>query len=209
MKDKLKQSIIAITSANLKRILYSQKVTQRDLAALTGISIPSINRYYLGNGAIPQNNLVKIAKALHVAPNELDPSYQPTKDFLSQLAEKSSDPDLKFRTDYLKQLIQNSNLSVQELADKLSLKPITVYKWLAGVNTPSKENTAKLADFFNVSVESLMDTSKELELTPQQKKILTVLPSNLTDQQTDLIISLIKSVLTSITFWFLSSFKYI
>ena len=58
MKDKLKQSIIAITSANLKRILYSQKVTQRDLAALTGISIPSINRYYLGNGAIPQNNLV-------------------------------------------------------------------------------------------------------------------------------------------------------
>lgn len=135
MKDKLKQSIIAITSANLKRILYSQKVTQRDLAALTGISIPSINRYYLGNGAIPQNNLVKIAKALHVAPNELDPSYQPTKDFLSQLAEKSSDPDLKFRTEYLKQLIQNSNLSVQELADKLSLKPITVYKWLAGKYT--------------------------------------------------------------------------
>lgn len=197
MKDKLKQSIIAITSANLKRILYSQKVTQRDLAALTGISIPSINRYYLGNGAIPQNNLVKIAKALHVAPNELDPSYQPTKDFLSQLAEKSSDPDLKFRTEYLKQLIQNSNLSVQELADKLSLKPITVYKWLAGVNTPSKENTAKLADLFNVSVDSLTDTSKELELTPQQKKILTALPSNLTDQQTDLIISLIKSVLTS------------
>ncbi|MCT7690188.1 MAG: transcriptional regulator [Lactobacillus crispatus] len=197
MKDKLKQSIIAITSANLKRILYSQKVTQRDLAALTGISIPSINRYYLGNGAIPQNNLVKIAKALHVAPNELDPSYQPTKDFLSQLAEKSSDPDLKFRTEYLKQLIQNSNLSVQELADKLSLKPITVYKWLAGVNTPSKENTAKLADLFNVSVDSLTDTSKELELTPQQKKILTALPSNLTDQQTDLIISLIKSVLTN------------
>jgi len=197
MKDKLIQSIIAITSANLKRILYSQKVTQRDLAALTGISIPSINRYYLGNGAIPQNNLVKIAKALHVAPNELDPSYQPTKDFLSQLAEKSSDPDLKFRTEYLKQLIPNSNLSVQELADKLSLKPITVYKWLAGVNTPSKENTAKLADLFNVSVDSLTDTSKELELTPQQKKILTALPSNLTDQQTDLIISLIKSVLTN------------
>ncbi|MPW14160.1 helix-turn-helix domain-containing protein [Lactobacillus helveticus] len=197
MKDKLKQSIIAITSANLKIILYSQKVTQRDLAALTGISIPSINRYYLGNGAIPESNLIKIAKALHVAPNELDPSYQPTKDFLSQLAEKSSDPDLKFRTEYLKQLIQNSNLSVQELADKLSLKPITVYKWLAGVNTPSKENTAKLADLFNVSVDSLTDTSKELELTPQQKKILTALPSNLTDQQTDLIISLIKSVLTN------------
>lgn len=64
-------------------------------------------------------------------------------------------------------------------------------------NTPSKENTAKLADLFNVSVDSLTDTSKELELTPQQKKILTALPSNLTDQQTDLIISLIKSVLTS------------
>lgn len=133
MKDKLKQSIIAITSANLKRILYNQKLTQRDLAALTGISIPSINRYYLGNGAIPQNNLVKIAKALHVAPDELDPSYQPTKDFLSQLAEKTDDPNLKFRTTYLKRLIQNSGLSVQEIADKLGLKPITVYKWLSGV----------------------------------------------------------------------------
>lgn len=195
MKDKLKQSIIAITSANLKRILYNQKLTQRDLAMLTGISIPSINRYYLGNGAIPQNNLVKIAKALHVAPDELDPSYQPTKDFLSQLAEKSDNPDLKFRTDYLKQLIQTSNLSVQEVASRLNIKPITVYKWLAGVNTPSKENTAKLADLFNVSASSLVNTSQEVELTPQQTKILGTLPPDLTDQQTDLIVSLIKSVL--------------
>lgn len=195
MKDKLKQSIIAITSANLKKILYNQKLTQRDLAMLTGISIPSINRYYLGNGAIPQNNLVKIAKALHVAPDELDPSYQPTKDFLSQLAEKSDNPDLKFRTDYLKQLIQTSNLSVQEVASRLNIKPITVYKWLAGVNTPSKENTAKLADLFNVSASSLVNTSQEVELTPQQTKILGTLPPDLTDQQTDLIISLIKSVL--------------
>ena len=195
MKDKLKQSIIAITSANLKKILYNQKLTQRDLAMLTGISIPSINRYYLGNGAIPQNNLVKIAKALHVAPDELDPSYQPTKDFLSQLAEKSDNPDLKFRTDYLKQLIQTSNLSVQEVASRLNIKPITVYKWLAGVNTPGKENTAKLADLFNVSASSLVNTSQEVELTPQQTKILGTLPPDLTDQQTDLIISLIKSVL--------------
>ena len=195
MKDKLKQSIIAITSANLKKILYNQKLTQRDLAMLTGISIPSINRYYLGNGAIPQNNLVKIAKALHVAPDELDPSYQPTKDFLSQLAEKSDNPDLKFRTDYLKQLIQTSNLSVQEVASRLNIKPITVYKWLAGVNTPSKENTAKLADLFNVSASSLVNTSQEVELTPQQTKILGTLPPDLTEQQTDLIVSLIKSVL--------------
>lgn len=195
MKDKLKQSIIAITSANLKKILYNQKLTQRDLAMLTGISIPSINRYYLGNGAIPQNNLVKIAKALHVAPDELDPSYQPTKDFLSQLAEKSDNPDLKFRTDYLKQLIQTSNLSVQEVASRLNIKPITVYKWLAGVNTPSKENTAKLADLFNVSASSLVNTSQEVKLTPQQTKILGTLPPDLTDQQTDLIVSLIKSVL--------------
>ena len=195
MKDKLKQSIIAITSANLKKILYNQKLTQRDLAMLTGISIPSINRYYLGNGAIPQNNLVKIAKALHVAPDELDPSYQPTKDFLSQLAEKSDNPDLKFRTDYLKQLIQTSNLSVQEVASRLNIKPITVYKWLAGVNTPSKENTAKLADLFNVSASSLVNTSQEVELTPQQTKILGTLPPDLTDHQTDLIVSLIKSVL--------------
>ena len=198
MKDKLKQSIVAITSANLRRLLYNQKLTQRDLAALTGIPIPSINRYYLGNGAIPQNNLVKIAKALHITPNELDPSYQPTKDFLSQLAEKNDDPDLKFKAEYLKQLIQNSGLSVQEIADKLNLKPITVYKWLSGVNTPSKENTAKLADLFNVSVNSLVNTSKEINLTPQQTRILNTLPSDLTDQQTDLIISLIKSVLEKV-----------
>ncbi|MCT7840907.1 MAG: helix-turn-helix domain-containing protein, partial [Lactobacillus crispatus] len=135
------------------------------------------------------------AKALHVAPDELDPSYQPTKDFLSQLAEKSDNPDLKFRTDYLKQLIQTSNLSVQEVASRLNIKPITVYKWLAGVNTPSKENTAKLADLFNVSASSLVNTSQEVELTPQQTKILGTLPPDLTDQQTDLIVSLIKSVL--------------
>ena len=183
MKDKLKQSVIAITSANLKRLLFNQKLTQRELSALTGIPIPSINRYYLGNGAIPQNNLIKIAKALHVNPNEIDPSYQPTQDFLANLAKKTDDPELNFRIDSLKQLIQASNLSVKELADK----------WLAGVNTPTKENIAKLAALFNVSVESLADISTNL--TPQQTKILNVLPTDLTDQQTDLIISLIKSVL--------------
>lgn len=193
MKDKLKQSVIAITSANLKRLLFNQKLTQRELSALTGIPIPSINRYYLGNGAIPQNNLIKIAKALHVNPNEIDPSYQPTQDFLANLAKKTDDPELNFRIDSLKQLIQASNLSVKELADKLNLKPITVYKWLAGVNTPTKENIAKLAALFNVSVESLADISTNL--TQQQTKILNVLPTDLTDQQTDLIISLIKSVL--------------
>lgn len=35
MKDKLKQSVIAITSANLKRLLFNQKLTQRELSALT------------------------------------------------------------------------------------------------------------------------------------------------------------------------------
>lgn len=64
-----------------------------------------------------------------------------------------------------------------------------------GKNTPSKENTAKLADLFNVSASSLVNTSQEVELTPQQTKILGTLPPDLTDQQTDLIVSLIKSVL--------------
>ena len=116
-----------------------------------------------------------------------------SQDFLANLAKKTDDPELNFRIDSLKQLIQASNLSVKELADKLNLKPITVYKWLAGVNTPTKENIAKLAALFNVSVESLADISTNL--TPQQTKILNVLPTDLTDQQTDLIISLIKSVL--------------
>lgn len=111
----------------------------------------------------------------------------------SQFSKKTDDPELNFRIDSLKQLIQASNLSVKELADKLNLKPITVYKWLAGVNTPTQENIAKLAALFNVSVESLADISTNL--TPQQTKILNVLPTDLTDQQTDLIISLIKSVL--------------
>lgn len=64
-----------------------------------------------------------------------------------------------------------------------------------GKNAPSKENTAKLADLFNVSASSLVNTSQEVELTPQQTKILGTLPPDLTEQQTDLIVSLIKSVL--------------
>ncbi|RVU71207.1 MULTISPECIES: helix-turn-helix transcriptional regulator [Lactobacillus] len=195
MKDKLKQSIVAITSANLKRILYARQMSQRELALKANIPVPTISRYFLGNGAITSKNLVKIAKVLNVEPDEIDPSYQSTSDFLATLSEKSDDPQLNFRADYLKQLIQNSHLSIHEIADKLDLKAVTVYKWLTGVSSPNKDNTAKLAALFNISVDYLTDSSTISDLTPQQTQILKALPKDLTNQQVTLIISLIKSVL--------------
>ncbi|MCT7740757.1 MAG: hypothetical protein N4R93_08905 [Lactobacillus crispatus] len=53
---------LAITSANLKRILYNQKLTQRDLAALTGRG--AVDTSYFATEISNANRYISLAQTI-------------------------------------------------------------------------------------------------------------------------------------------------
>lgn len=63
-------------------------------------------------------------------------------------------------TDNLKKLLTEHNMTYKELAEKLGVKSSSISMWMTGNSLPRMGLLDKLADLFNVSVESLI-TSKE------------------------------------------------
>jgi len=68
-------------------------------------------------------------------------------------------------TDNLKQLLQVNNMTYKELAEKIGVKASSVSMWMNGNSLPRMGTLDKLADLFNISVESLVTTKKQN--TPQ------------------------------------------
>lgn len=83
--------------------------------------------------------------------------------------------------EYLKQLRNEKGLSQEQLAEKIGLSRQSISKWEQGLSTPDVDNFVKLAEIYNVPIESLLkgkpvenntsehnaDTEKQ---TPKEKK---------------------------------------
>jgi len=63
----------------------------------------------------------------------------------------------------LKQLIQRSELSQKQIAEKLGIKETTFSQYVVGNNEPSIDNLIQFADFFNVSLDFLCGRYEETE----------------------------------------------
>lgn len=58
--------------------------------------------------------------------------------------------------EYLKKLRAESNLSQEQLAERLGLSRQSVSKWEQGISTPDTDNFVKLSEIYNIPVDSLI-----------------------------------------------------
>lgn len=58
--------------------------------------------------------------------------------------------------EYLKQLRSEKGLSQEQLAEKIGLSRQSISKWEQGLSTPDVDNFVKLAEIYNVPIESLL-----------------------------------------------------
>lgn len=65
--------------------------------------------------------------------------------------------------DKISKLRKRKGLSQEDLANELDISRQSVFKWECGENTPDLEKIKKLAKFFNVSFDLLLDDEKDLE----------------------------------------------
>lgn len=65
---------------------------------------------------------------------------------------------LRSFSERLNDFIEESELSIEELSDKLAISPSSLYNWKSGTATsfPSVSNLVKLADFFKCSIDYLI-----------------------------------------------------
>ena len=63
--------------------------------------------------------------------------------------------------DKLKELRRINNIKQEELASLLNVTPSSISNWENGISEPNIENITKLADYFNVSVDSLLCFTKK------------------------------------------------
>lgn len=62
----------------------------------------------------------------------------------------------------LKHLRTSINLTQKEFADRLGVSQSSVNYWEKGQRIPSIEAAAKIADFFDITIESLLDSKDNL-----------------------------------------------
>lgn len=83
--------------------------------------------------------------------------------------------------DILKMYRNRFNLSQAELAQKLNLSASTISMYEVGARQPNFETEEKIADFFNIDLNTLR--GKDYELTPDEQKIIDFFRSFTTEGQ--------------------------
>lgn len=71
----------------------------------------------------------------------------------------------------LKSLRKKHNLSQEKLANLLKVSKQSVYKWENEMNKPDSENLKRIAEFFNITVDELIN-EKDLNLDRKDEIIL-------------------------------------
>lgn len=73
--------------------------------------------------------------------------------------------------DRLKALCNSHGLTPTQLGKKLNIDPSTFTHWKQGVYIPKYEKLQKIAEFFNVSVEFILEGKTDDEITKERLKM--------------------------------------
>lgn len=70
----------------------------------------------------------------------------------------------------LKQLLQESEMTAQELAEKTGISKPTIKAYMRGVREPSFSNAARIATAFGKTLEYFADADEVIEKKPRKGK---------------------------------------
>ncbi|MBS4462239.1 helix-turn-helix transcriptional regulator [Aerococcaceae bacterium zg-B36] len=88
-------------------------------------------------------------------------------------------------TDVLKQICDNRGITFAQLADGAGVPRNTIYNWRKGV-APNIDSLKAVADYLNISVDTLLERNNYWELTEKDKKDIGIkVESIMEDLSTD------------------------
>ena len=85
--------------------------------------------------------------------------------------------------DILRELISDRRISQKQLAEYLNINASTLGNYIQDTREPNFEMLKKLADFFNVTTDYLLDHRTGYALSHKEDKLLRIFRALTTDQQ--------------------------
>ncbi len=79
--------------------------------------------------------------------------------------------------DILRELLENNELNQKMLADELHISPAAIGNYVRGNRAPDYQTLKKIADFFHVSTDYLLDHPSENGLDHRDRKLLQIFHS--------------------------------
>lgn len=82
------------------------------------------------------------------------------------------DPRLRLLAEKIRRLVQASDFTQTEIADRLGVDKSAVSRWIKGERTPTMKNLIDLADLLQVEMTELWVGAEAVPATPEQKAML-------------------------------------
>jgi transcriptional regulator with XRE-family HTH domain len=99
--------------------------------------------------------------------------------------------------DKIKRLRTARKMTQRDLADALGIKQQTVCRWESGGGEPNIEMLIKLADFFNITIDQLVGHELKPDKPSKSEQRISFYLKELSDDQKDVITTLIKTLTQS------------
>ena len=163
-----KSTVFAVV---LRGLLTKKHFSQKELSDGVGLSNATITNYAKGKSTPTQKNLLKIAEFLNVNPQVFYGNMEECLEYVNSMDNVFAD---KF-----KELVKKSGKTQEEIAKEINVSRQAVNYYMNGKMTPTHEVAQRIADYFNVSIDSMFTRAKTKENA--MKVIVTQMPTKPSD----------------------------
>lgn len=88
--------------------------------------------------------------------------------------------------DILRELLEQHNMTQKQFAQELDITPAALGNYIRNVREPDYHTLIRIADFFNVSIDFLLNHNIEMQKTTHDEDILLNIYRSLSVEQRDL-----------------------
>lgn len=179
-------------SRNIKYYMsLNNKISLQQLSELTGIPKSTLGNYTQKANSPTPEAVKKIARALNVNPEDIDPrlvNIEDAKKVIQNSRKLYGAEKENFRTN-LKFLMSEKKITEQEIARITGYTVGAISHWLTGLTTPPAEAATNISKVLNIPISSLLSKpSENLKMT-----ILGAIPDDITEEEAKKLILFIKS----------------
>lgn len=153
-------------SLNLKK--HTKGITQADLSAMTGIPTSTLSGYFAERSTINAGNTQKIADALGIEKQDIDPRFKESIHLINSIEDEESEPSSHVsgeRELFLKRLIEAKSGNIRAFSIDIGIPYSTIRSILTrGVMNSTVDNIFKICKGLGISPEELSPEFKTNEI---------------------------------------------
>ena len=156
---------------NIRARRTALKMTQQELAIKLGYkSTSTIAKIEACKSDIPQSKIVAFANALNITPDDLMGWKDNNVITSKSVDEFGSQESVIMLLERIKNLCRSRKISIPKLEEHMGFGAGTISKWKK--SAPGTDKLLKVADYFQVSLDVLLDRNERVDLLTEQEQVL-------------------------------------